>query len=196
MPTLSPCPDCGRVQKMIRGYCNRCGTRRRRAGTLPNLTDEDRFWASVRKDPDGCWRWTASGVRRYGRVMFGGERLLAHRVSWTLHRGAVPPGIEVCHDCPAGDDPSCVNPEHLFLGTHAENMADGARKGRVVGNGGRRGEEMGRAAKLTDATAAEALAMYRAGAGSYSVLARRFGVSAGAIQQLVQRKTWRHLDSP
>jgi hypothetical protein len=192
---MGTCAECGEVRKLARGYCGRCGTRRRRAGLLANLTDEDRFWARVRKDPDGCWRWTASGVRDYGRILYDGKRVLAHRLSWELRHGPIPEGMEVCHNCPNGDDPSCVNPDHLFLGTHAENMRDMVAKGRRRKVQGIRGEKSP-VAKLTDAKASEALALYRTGGWSHSTLARRYGVSDGAIQQLVQRKTWRHLDDP
>lgn len=82
----------------------------------------------------GCWWWAASFNRAgYGRF----ESDLAHRTAWRLLRGPIPPGLFVCHRC---DQPGCVNPDHLFLGTHNDNMADKVAKGRAAsgdGNGSR-----------------------------------------------------------
>lgn len=98
-----------------------------------------RFWKKVNKNgPNGCWVWTGSVVGgRYGRFRESKERgvVCAHRFSWELHKGPIPDGegfhgTEVCHNCPGGDNPRCVNPDHLYLGTHQENMSDSTRKGR------------------------------------------------------------------
>jgi hypothetical protein len=90
-----------------------------------------RFWPKVRKDR-GCWVWTgATTTTGYGRL--SGQP--AHRLSWEIHHGPIPAGLFVCHRC---DNPGCVRPDHLFLGTHEANMADMVAKGRHVGNGPKR----------------------------------------------------------
>ena len=89
-----------------------------------------RFWNKV--DKSGvCWLWTAAARRTgYGQFRVGAKMAHAHRVSWELERGPIPDGLYVLHNCPGGDNPSCVNPDHLWLGTHAENVADMVAKGR------------------------------------------------------------------
>lgn len=90
---------------------------------------EERFWEKVRKspEPDGCWEWTASKFRNgYGSFVVLGERR-AHRVSWEIHNGPIPDGLWVLHKC---DNPSCVRPDHLFLGDRRTNMLDCVSKGR------------------------------------------------------------------
>lgn len=94
---------------------------------------EERLWSYVDKS-GGCWVWTGNlTVSGYGQIETrdadGGRLVLvASRATWALANGPIPSGLEVCHHC---DNPPCVRPDHLFLGTHADNMRDMARKGRV-----------------------------------------------------------------
>jgi hypothetical protein len=86
-----------------------------------------RFWAKVSKG-DGCWIWTGSrNPKGYGRLNTGNRVRLAHAISWELSHGAVPDGLWVLHRC---DNPPCVRPDHLWLGTAADNTADMVAKGR------------------------------------------------------------------
>jgi hypothetical protein len=147
----------------------------------------ERFWAKV--DTSGeCWLWTASvGTTGYGQFRMGLRTVKAHRLSWELAEAPIPAGFGVLHFC---DMPRCVRPDHLFLGTQADNMADAARKGRVR-NSPRQGEA-NRAAKLTDEQVRLARGEHQAGA-KIRQLARRFGVHPKTMRRALLGETWSHV---
>lgn len=87
-----------------------------------------RFWKKVIKT-ENCWLWIGRKLGGYGSIVFNKKRQRAHRVSFILHHGAIPSGIFVCHHC---DNPACVRPDHLFLGTAKDNTQDAIVKGRIV----------------------------------------------------------------
>lgn len=166
-----------------------------------------RFWAKVRKsdDPEGCWLWTgAKNPSGYGwfKLPTTGPAG-AHRVSWEIVNGPIPDrtgyhGTVVMHVC---DNPSCVNPSHLRLGSQAENLADMRRKGRSA-TGDRNGsrtcpEAMRRGenhphARLKRSDVIEIRRLSEAGTTGRAI-ARRFGLSFQHVSDIVRRKRWKHV---
>lgn len=146
-----------------------------------------RFWPKVaRGGPDDCWLWTA-GVNHAGYGSMGGGRgvtLLAHRVSWEVHRGPIPQGLFVCHHC---DNPPCVNPRHLFIGSQRDNMDDKVRKGRQ-----RRGQ-CHCLAKLTEVDVQSIRRRYAASSITQQALADEFGITQSNVSMIVNGVTWSNL---
>jgi len=162
---------------------------------------EERFWSKVDKSggDDACWVWTAHrSSKRYGGFKAYGRTQQAHRFVWQITHGLIADGLCVCHHC---DNPLCVNPSHLFLGTHQENMTDMVRKNRhkPASAGDQhpmrlnpeivlRGETNGYA-KLTETD----VRSIRESCSSGKTLAHQFGVSQGTISRIRQRVSWRHI---
>lgn len=136
----------------------------------------------------GCWIFEGClNAKGYGDFCISGnEHRLAHRVSYEIFKGPIPKGAFVLHSC---DIPSCVNPDHLRVGTQRDNMQDCIRRGRN-GTAGVKNEF----SKLTD----EAVKEIRASSASLSVLAAKFNVAISSISQVRNWKTWKHVktDSP
>lgn len=164
---------------------------------------EARFWAKVRKT-DTCWLWTASlrnkgyGAFAYTDAQGNLVQDRAHRYSYELHVGPIPEGLFVLHKC---DVPACVNPDHLFIGTKAENVRDMVAKGRHVPGGThtevmnckyKRGERHHNA-KLTAETVIGIRELHSAGDISLAELARRFGISQPSAYRIVKRLRWTHI---
>jgi hypothetical protein len=142
-----------------------------------------RFWAKVSKGNEmgACWLWTAARVQGYGRLKASGRQIDAHRLSYELHHGPIPPGRVVMHHC---DVRACVRPDHLEIGTIADNNADRDRKGRTVA---------GRTTTLTEAQVDGIRRRWAEGGVTQAGLAAIYGVSRSAVAQIVQGKTWRGL---
>lgn len=137
------------------------------------------------KRGEGCWLWIGYlDPHGYGRLNVGNRPRLAHRISYELHFGNLPADKVLCHKC---DNPRCVNPEHLFLGTQADNVADMENKGRARKRG-LKGSQHGRAL-LTEA---QVLAI-RASKLSTKRLAEMYGVTVRAIQDVRGGKSWKHI---
>lgn len=155
-----------------------------------NSAVEERFWSKVDKSGD-CWLWTAS-VDRKGYGMFGINRGngRAHRIAWELANGPIPAGKQICHAC---DNPPCVNPDHLWLGTNRENMEDARLKGKWVGSPTKaRGEANGGGGKLKESDIPEIRAL-RAKGWTQQAIANQFGVNQTMISFILRGVAWAHV---
>lgn len=177
-----------------RGLCGKHYQRQWSTGSLElkTKTVEQRFREKyLICQVTGCWNWTAGLVGGgYGKFFVDGKTVLAHRFSWELHVGPIPEGdgyhgICVCHDCPSGDNPACVNPEHLFLGTNQDNVDDRSKKGRhVVPKGSAHAR-----AKLTEE---QALEIYHS-KDLLREIAARYGVGISIVSQIKTKQRWKHI---
>jgi len=148
---------------------------------------EDRFWPKVDvRGPDECWEWQAhKDTDGYGRFSVDGRVQLAHRLAWELKHGEVPDRQCICHAC---DNPACVNPLHLFLGTQADNLHDMAEKGRST-----KGTDNPQS-KLSENDVREIRRLYATAKFLQKQLSKQFGVSRSAIGQIVRRVSWVHVE--
>ena len=148
----------------------------------------NRFWEKVAflgADPDDCWEWRAARSKNsygYGVIWVNNKQTSAHRVSWKFANGPIPQGMCVLHYC---DNPACVNPAHLFLGTNADNTQDMVNKGR---DAKAFGEENGRA-KLAGQDI-HGIRKMLAKKIPQRVIAKKYGVSRRAISMINTGKTW------
>jgi hypothetical protein len=145
---------------------------------------EARFWAKVYRGA-GCWEWAANRLKAgYGTFAVSRCNMhLAHRVAWELTSGPIPEGLRVLHHC---DNPCCVRPDHLFLGTAKDNTRDMLQKGREA-----RGERHG-VSKLTAGKVREARRLREEGL-TYAAIGARLGVNASAVYKVVKGKRWGHV---
>jgi len=148
-----------------------------------------RFWMQVNQT-EVCWLWigslkSATGRNQYGMVRFGGKRISAHRASWLLHFGEIPTGLCVLHKC---DNPRCVRPDHLFLGTNSDNQRDCVSKGRHR-IGDRKGEKHPMAL-LTNSEAAIIRCIYTGKRGEVTRLAKQFDVPRKVVSRIVHHLTY------
>ena len=139
----------------------------------------ENYWSKVeRRPPDKCWEWTASkNGKGYGQIRRLGKLYYANRVAWELAYGSIPKGMCVLHRC---DNPSCVNPKHLFLGTPKTNSEDMVSKGRSA-----RGQRA-RSAKLIP-TDVQSIRLLK---GTQREVARIFGIDQSTVSNIRTKKSW------
>lgn len=177
-----------------------------RSTVRPGMRPVDRFWLQVNLEGPvhpiygKCWQWTGSDhAGRGGWILVDGIQTKASRFSWEIHNGKIVNGLKVLHKC---DNPSCVNPNHLFLGTSKDNSQDMASKGRARGGVSgernsstkhpelRQGERNGNS-RLTSASVSEIRSMYANGSWTYRELALLFGVSEVTVARVVRYRMWK-----
>lgn len=155
------------------------------SGTHRHMSTEDRFMQRVRKNENGCWVWLASkdsdGYAHFSAEIGGVKFRKGHRVAYAMFKGD-PSGSLVCHTC---DNPSCVNPDHLFLGSNGDNMKDKIAKGRARVP---RGEESVHA--ILSEEQAQAILL---DARPYLQIATEYGIAAATVGSIKNRESWRHL---
>lgn len=166
-----------------------------------NKSSDDRFSEKVNKNGEfcerlgsNCWEWMGAkdkkGYGRFNAEVNGRNLSLAHHFSWILVNGDIPIGFQILYHC---DNPSCVNPSHLFLGTNSDNVIDKMAKGRW-GGGISKGEQNGWS-KLTEEEVIGIREEFAQGNISKSELGRKFKVSKVQISNIVNNKQWKYLSA-
>lgn len=196
-PGVKACEACGREYGPKYGMKQFLASRACSRGCSTTLgqrnrkwpTKEERFWSKVDKSPGhgpqgDCWLWIGAVLPDgYGHFKDGGKSRGAHVVSYELANGPLSSGMNGLHRC---DFRTCVNPAHIFAGTHQDNMADMVAKGRASAPKGEEHHD----AKLT----ADQVRAIRLDSRSQRVIAENYGVTQGAIAHIKTRRSWRHID--
>lgn len=159
-----------------------------------NAAAAERFESKVEKIPEaGCWVWMGSlNNKGYGVFSLNRKQKYAHRVSYQLYNGPIPDGLYVLHRC---DNPACVSPTHLFLGTQKDNMRDMMAKGRRKwerGGNGRSGEGV-HFHELTELQVLEIRRLRSVDGMFQQEIAEKFGVSQPLVSRILNRKVWKHI---
>ena len=156
-----------------------------------NKTFSERFWEKVDiRGEDECWEWQGSRhyVWKYGHFKVGKSSVAAHRVSWELHNNAkIEKGLVVCHKC---DNPPCCNPNHLFVGTVADNNLDKKKKGRTPDGHG----ENNNRSVLKSSDVLEMRKLHTNGE-KYTTLAKKYGITPTHARSICINAAWTHLSS-
>lgn len=178
--------DCGTKKSVSRANLERtmtCGSAICLHGDLLERLERE----SMPEPNSGCWLWLGCLLRGYGVMSVNNKQQKAHRVSYELNKGKIPRGLFVCHRC---DNPCCVNPDHLFLGTSAENTADKVAKGRQA-NGPRLGRTQTGSHNANAQLTETQVAAIRAATGIFQKeLAKQYGVSQSHISLIKRGGAW------
>jgi hypothetical protein len=157
-----------------------------------------RFNAKVgKKNENGCMEWQGESSNGYGRFNIGKITIAAHRISYEINVGAIPEGLFVCHKC---DNPSCVNTEHLFVGTHQDNMQDMINKGRAPFKKGIPVPQLlsnkgsNHAIAILDEDKVKDIKLKLKNGIKGTVIAREYGVCDQAIYEIKNGKNWKHVE--
>lgn len=166
-------------------------------GRFVSIPTNEKFWKKTNKrSDDECWEWAGQkdkdGYGVLSSSILDGKikRLRAHRYSWKMNFGDIPSGMFVCHKC---DNPSCVNPKHLFLGTPKDNTQDMLKKGRRPNTTGTRGEDHPKA-KLTWEKVRLIRKLYLSSNYTNRELGKRFEIGDRQIGYIVRNETWKEDD--
>ena len=136
----------------------------------------------------GCLEWTGAKSRKgYGNLFVDGKSYLAHRLAYEAWVGPIPDGLWVLHSC---DNPPCINPEHLRVGTHQDNTDDMMSRGRDRHPRG----VANKSAKLTDEQVREMRTLYAAGNVTQVALGQKYGINQTVVSDIVRRQTWKHVE--
>lgn len=189
------CRQCGKVvecyQSQRRTYCSfacrGASTRGKPTRNSGRHLNPDYFWSFVRKsEGDGCWEWNGHrNAKGYGHISVVGNLVLAHRHAWALTHGPIPEGMFCLHHC---DNPPCVRPDHLYIGTKKDNARDRSLRGRGCDSRG----ELHPSAKLSAAQVRE-IRVRRASGERTSRVAKDYSVSPQLVSAIHYRRIWRHI---
>lgn len=195
-----PCQMCGkqfltylnRVNDGRGKFCSKSCQGRSQSAASAARDDNDRMAAFMRhwilNEATGCWEAQGYLIQGYGRFSFQKRNTRSHRASWELFRGPIPGGMQVCHTC---DNRACCNPDHLFLGTAADNLADMHKKGRWVSKNPSRGTASTQAV-LTEEVV-KAIRCLSQNGFSQKAIARITNVLTVTVSHVIHRRTWKHI---
>lgn len=184
---------CARILTTRTLVCQSCFTRKKLGKPYPVANKEilplkERFWSNVKKYEDGCWIWLGAKTGAgYGVIQDKKISYSSHRLSWEIHHDkSIPVGMNICHRC---DNPACVNPSHLFIGTHADNMTDKAKKGRALG------AHLGSKhpfSKLDEQQVKEIKTLLTSKI-KQRLISKTYGISPSSVSDIKFNRTWSHV---
>lgn len=178
---LRICQTCRKEFEVCQSDINHGSGKHCSIGCRFGKSKEEAFSKKVMMTPS-CWLWIGA-INNKGYGLFRGK--LAHRCAFEMYNGSIPDGLDVCHNCPNGDNPKCVNPSHLFLGTRFQNMQDAIGKGRIP-----KGSQKSQA-KLTEEQVNAILKFPKD--VPHSQVARLYAVSRTLIRRIRNGVCWRHI---